>query len=378
MKLHVFNDPHGFIMTLAIKRVLAVGKNEDHLFLNLNDKSIFRHERAVYLRKNIRAYRSYIRQLPGIDAVILYPLDETASHFLHYLLKRFPGIPVNWVFWSYEYYHRPDRYIESLEPFSRKYYQQHIRGWRSIFTPAIDLMKRILSVPVFDRGLMNESYIRVTDFYSFLPRDYRNVFTSIPGNKYVYHPISFLSIEEITGGVKLDDEGLQTTIMIGHSASITSNHAELIDRLSALSLANDYFIPLEYGDLQYGALVREYAGRALGVDRVEFLEKRLSLPEYYHRLSSIGFAVFNFRWQEGLGNILFLLWNGTKLFLREQSSVYQQFDQWGLHVFTIEHDLDATAFADKLSRENAADNRRILEELFSEQRVTVYWRGLVG
>jgi dTDP-N-acetylfucosamine:lipid II N-acetylfucosaminyltransferase len=377
MKLHVFNDAHGFISDLTVKRILAMDPAGDHQFINLTATTIFKHDRMLYLTRNMGAYKKAIKQLPPISCIIFYPLDYIASQFSKLFQQQQPNVQTIWVFWSYEYYHRPDRIMENFGPYSTSYLNSK-KGLLQLGKQAFGaVLKKLAGRPYFQPDICNASYQQVSIFYSFLPRDYRNVFSSVPGNQFRYKPISFLDIEEITKGLPAEPGTLTPEIMVGHSASPSINHYEILQELNHTGVTQPIFIPLEYGDEDYGRRIKSAAKKLFPQQQLSFLEQRLSMQDYYQRLSTVGFAVFNFRWQEALGNILFLLWNGTKVFLRKESSVYIQFEQWGCHIFPVEGSLSASSLSTALSPAQRSDNRRIVEELFNEDQVAQYWKDLI-
>ena len=135
------------------------------------------------------------------------------------------------------------------------------------------------------------------------------------------------------------------------------------------------FIPVAHGELDYRREIKKLALHKFG-DSVKFSEKGLDMQSYFKRISTVGFAIFNFTMQEGLGNILFLVWNGAKIFLKEDSSVYKQFKAWELNIFTIENDLNENNLSNFLDPIAASKNRSILEDMFCETKVKEYWKPL--
>ena len=374
MNLHVFNDTHGFFLNLTVKRFIESDALQNNSFVNLNTRAVFKDSKVKYLKRNRLSFKKYIKALPAIKSVTFYPLDFVASDFLRELKKSQPFIKVNWVFWGYEYYQRPDNYLLNYDSFSSAYYSRDGSIFKNVKKTAAYIIKRILFIPVFNKGSLIKSYSQVEEFYSFLPQDFKNVFQYMKTITCVYHPISFLSIEETNYGIVWGN--VTNEIMIGHAAAPTLNHAEILDILCHTPFSGKLFLPLEYGEEQYRNEIKNKANLLFN-GRTEFLETRLEMQAYYQRLSSVGFAVFNFRWQESLGNIIFLIWNGTKIFLKKESSVYQQFTAWGLHVFTIEHDLNEENIVELLAMEKRLENRNIIENLFSREKVKKYWKRLM-
>lgn len=341
---------------------------EKNIFVNINTHTIYRHGNVRYIPALTGSYKKFIHSLPEIETVHFYPFDVNASWFFLELQKRFPPITASWVFWSYEFYQRPDIPGASLA------WQQETGIFSRTLQALKKPVKKSLGKPVFDAELLNEGYKHLSYFYSFLPEDFQQVKKQFPDLKAQYRPFSFISIQQARGNRTWED-ARSTEVMIGHSASVSLHHAEVIDILAKLELKNPFLFPLEYGDINYGREIKQYASTKLS-GNLSFIEQRMDLPAYAQRLSKVGFAIFNFRWQEGLGNIMLLLWNGTKIFLRENSSAYIQFRKWGLVVFSIENDLDRQNLSTLLSTQDMLLNRERLEGLFSDQQVERYWRPL--
>lgn len=373
MNLHVFNDSHGFVLNVTVDRFEKAGALGNNQFINLRQKTIYKNNRVTYLKKNLRTYKRFVTNCGDIDSVTFYPLDDTAAWFFKEFIKVKPGIRVYWVFWSYEFYHTPGRRELLFDQYSTTYYSQQQTIITQIKRMGTIAVKKLIGIPYHNQKLLNEAWRQVNTFFSFLPQDYKNVFSEVKSDC-TYSPISFLSIEKITNGLKPASIGFK--IMVGHAASPTANHAELFEQLSRIGINNNIVIPLEYGEAQYRLKIKQIAS-GLFPNQVEFLENRLSMTEYYQKLSDIGFAVFNFRRQEALGNILFLVWNGAKVFLNDASSVYKQFRMWGLTVFSISSDLNKNQFEELLSPDEASRNKKILENLFSENKVKKYWEVLM-
>lgn len=373
MNLHVFNDVHGFFLNLTVKRFTENDAMQNNFFINLNNKSIYKNEKVKYLKKNTLSFKQVIKSLPIIQSVTFYPFDFTAAAFLNQLQKMQPSIKVNWVFWGYEFYHRPDNEKQMFDEFSSAYYKKQFSFFKNSKQSLFNIIKSILLVPVFDKQFLADGYAKINRFYSFLPQDFKNGFQN-NNNACEYYPISFLSIEEITE--KIVWGNITNEVMVGHAASPSLNHAEILDMLHAISFSGKLFLPLEYGEEEYRKEIKNKANDLFN-SNVVFLENRLTMPEYYQRLSVVGFAIFNFRWQEALGNILFLVWNGTKIFLKQDSSVYKQFISWRLIVFSIEQQLNKESITQLLTVDERQNNKRIIEELFSEQKVKNYWNALI-
>ncbi len=376
MNLHVFNDAHGFNLNAVVDKFNERDTLSRNLFINLNSRTIYKNKFTSYLRGTLASYRKKIRKLPPVETVSFYPLDYHAAYFLKELKRLQPSVKVNWVFWSYEFYHQPELYPGHLDAFSSAYYRKKNSLATKFLRKLKAGIKKIAGIPVYNRRLLEESRAGLQGFYSFQPQDYKNIFMSgdKPGCR--YYPISFLTIEEMTNNLKKGDGILSGEIMIGHAASPTANHKEIIDKLAEMKIPNNLFIPLEYGEDDYREAIKKVATTRFA-NKVQFLENRLDMEAYFQRLSRISFAIFNFKSQEALGNILFLVWNGAKVFLREESSVYKQFKDWGLQVYSVDHDLNPQNLDAALTLSAITNNKKKVENLLSATRVSGYWTSLM-
>jgi dTDP-N-acetylfucosamine:lipid II N-acetylfucosaminyltransferase len=374
MNLHVFNDSHGFFLNLTVKRFMEKDALATNLFINLNKQTVYTNKNVQYLTKNILSFKAAVKKIPAVNAVIFYPFDFTAAAFLKEFKKKQPAAEVGWVFWGYEYYHRADMNKLNYDKFSLAFYKNDNLLFNIVKTACANILKSILFIPVFNKQRLNNAYRQINKFYSFLPQDFKNVFQKTEKNTCEYCPFALLSINEVNNGIEWGN--VTHEVMIGHSASPTLNHAEILDTIYQFPFSSKIFLPLEYGEDEYRKIIKARAGKLFG-SRVVFLENRLEMKDYYQRLSSIGFAVFNFRWQEALGNIIFLIWNGAKIFLKKESSVYKQFKVWGLTVFSIEDHLNNEGITTILSISERQKNKVVMETLFSEETVMPYWESLM-
>ncbi len=372
MNLHILNDPHGYNLNLVIQHCNKSDSSAKNVFINLNLKPVNKNEQAEYLPQNIVSFKKNIKTLPKLSSVTFYPLDYVAAYFLKELKAKQPEVIVRWVFWSYEFYHLPGRYQKLLKPFSQKIFIE--KKENKILSTIKTVVKKLLNKPVVNIPLLHETYKYVDAFYSFLQQDFINVKNKVPTLQATYHQTSFLSIEQIAGNSD-SQNSLSDEIIIGHSARLTGNHYEILTSISTIDINNRIFIPLAHGDADYKNQIKKNALQYFA-DRVSFLEEELNMQLYFKRISAAGFAVFNFSMQEGLGNILFLLWNGAKIFLQSESSAYIQFKAWGLDIFSSEKDLTVKNLTQLLDTNSAMNNKIILKNLFSENKVKEYWKPL--
>lgn len=171
---------------------------------------------------------------------------------------------------------------------------------------------------------------------------------------------------------------LSRKILLGNSATIENNH---LDALRSLRLAADagyaVTLPLTYGQFpRYKKKIKSRFANDLG-NHVDFLEKHLSLDDYYSHLLEFPTAVFLHRRQQALGNILFLLYAGTKIYLSESNVIYKWLTANQIKVSIFEADFEndvkknQLVWSTDIIEHNRLHTRLLLEH--QKNKATIQW-----
>ena len=103
-------------------------------------------------------------------------------------------------------------------------------------------------------------------------------------------------------------------IQIGHSSTSILNHIDVLENLVKYKNENiKIYIPLSYGNKEYGDRVQEVAIQ-LFRDKVVCIREMMDKDDYMKFLSTIDIAIFNTTRQIGLGNITPLLYMEKNLY----------------------------------------------------------------
>jgi hypothetical protein len=220
---------------------------------------------------------------------------------------------------------------------------------------------------------LKKAYAMVDFFASFLEEDYYVAKSISDNDSMQYLPFAYLSIEQIIDlNLTHDTDG--NTIMLGHASSLESNHYEMITDFSKLDIKKKILIPLAYGNEQYRNDISQYAKESLK-GPLEIMTEKLPAEEYYKKLREVKHAIFNLRVQQGLGNLLGLAYMGAKIYLREETTTYQQFKKWGLWVYNyddIPHEIHNGLTDAQLNL-----NKTIILNLFNKNKVSLHWTPLL-
>jgi hypothetical protein len=276
-----------------------------------------------------------------------------------------------WCFWSADFYGLSKFLPDIYDDFSMKSYIKPNVKW-SVYTYFRERILRLLN----KRYYIFEDYIKSMSsfdyFASFLLEDYQNVKEFSKSNmKHISW--AYLSIDQAIGDNINSSFNNGSKIMIGHSASPSLNHYEVIEKLEKYKVKNTIWMPLSYGDIYYkNLLIKEIKNKNL---KIEIEEEFIKLDLYYKKLEEVGFAIFNIRIQQDFGNIIALLWHGVKIFLRKENSVFIGLKKLGFYIFDVD-EINADSFI-ALNITQREHNRKLLKTYFSDENVNNYYRTIL-
>lgn len=130
---------------------------------------------------------------------------------------------------------------------------------------------------------------------------------------------------------KHNDETVDLNILVGHNGFMFNNHINTLKILNKFKFDNiRLFLPISYGNNPLYGKVSYVEALVSFVNfrysnKVTLLRKLLPNDEYTQFLSKIDVAIFNSSRQNGLGNILQLLYMGKKVYLSKSSPLYDYF-----------------------------------------------------
>ncbi len=145
---------------------------------------------------------------------------------------------------------------------------------------------------------------------ALLEEDYhfvRKKFRTRAKYSYAFYP-NVVFLENLDNAMaRTEKEKRVKKILAGNSASETNNHFEILRSLKKLNIKDNFEIvcPLSYGNEEYASRVINY-GKSLYGERFKALTQLLVPDEYSLILSEVDIAIFNFKRQQGMGNIIAL------------------------------------------------------------------------
>ncbi|MBN1386946.1 MAG: TDP-N-acetylfucosamine:lipid II N-acetylfucosaminyltransferase [Bacteroidales bacterium] len=182
---------------------------------------------------------------------------------------------------------------------------------------------------------------------------------------FAYYPLEFI----MQGNESATVNG--NNILLGNSASFTNNHLEALDILRRMDTGIRKIVaPLSYGNSRYADYIQDKGTELLGENFIP-LRKFMPLNEYTSIIRGCGITIMNHYRQQAEGNILTMLWLGSKVYLNESNTFYQYLKRVGAVIFSMEKDFSEGNLSalENLSHNEIKHNRDILKKEIGEERI---------
>lgn len=290
------------------------------------------------------------------------------SRFRKHLLPFIPtGIPVTWIFYGYEYYHRRAVIREYLGTATRAYYDsmQNPQYYQLKFQRLLDILRR-------EDDQYQKDLQRIDRFAHWNPAEYHMI-----RDRY---DLTHMEYAQFAMGQKIHQnvpDLRHRDLLFGHSGAVTVNHLDGIKALSEELIAgyDRIIIPFSYGsNKRYEALVRKTARNKMG-DKALFLHRFLNRQSYFNVLSRVKLAWMPQMRGMGGGNLLYCLQNHIPIVLPEESGFYRYYTGQGFRVFSMtDHQHKAPVLHDEEKRRN----QELLYQNFGLDTIAEQYRRLVG
>lgn len=121
-----------------------------------------------------------------------------------------------------------------------------------------------------------------------------------------------------------------TTIWLGNSDTPTNNHLDSLSELKQFSGEDIKIIcPLNYGNREYAEQVAKFGSSLFGDTFIPLLDY-IPRERYYQLMDEVDVAIMHHNRSQAGGNIIAFIMKGKKVYLKDQSSISQLFQSWGI------------------------------------------------
>lgn len=294
--------------------------------------------------------------------------------FARTILKIRIKLKIVWYTWGFDIYGLPKIKPHTYAPITDGYLLER--------TPNLRLRRLILKYGLLRKLYFNynkkevdrysiifKSLKKVSYMATYLEEDFLFFSKYYPNHlKFIYCPFS--TIDQYVAGVKVNLLENPINILVGNSNSHESNHLDVFHKLNTSSLPADIkiFTPLSYsGDNDYKEKILDRGKYLLGtkfVPLVDFMER----GEYISVLASCSCGVFYHYRQQAMGNIIAMLYVGSRVYMSKINPAYNFFIKNDIKVFDFDEDFEKYS-NNKLGIEQIKRNRLKLESIFGETKV---------
>lgn len=378
-------------------RILHLAINEkfiDHAYISFenvapgqNDFFIFFDEYTSYIKQTphrVVRYRDRLgfalyRDIARYDLVVVHSLHP----FWRSVINAAPAdVVFVWVGWGYDYYNllHPDpqqlllaatRTLttnNSTEPGAHKAVRAN-HHWPTRLRLLLETLRGLNASQALAIG-------RMALFSPVLPNEYSLVQAAVKQQPFP-KPCqwNYGSLEEVLLKGFIGRQCTGNNILLGNSASATSNHADWLHWLAAQRPQSDILLqrqvicPLSYGDKRYADQIKTL-GQQLFADQFSALTDFMPLADYLDLVASCSHLVMNHIRQQGVGNILIMFYLGATVFIRQENPCYDYFRQLGFVLYSVQQlEQQPALLQQRLSAAEIAQNQRLLFQIWSKQAI---------
>lgn len=358
--LHISKDEKFIDMGLRTFERCSPRNNKLIVLSNKKAKHVTFENKQVIARKKLEALSRNDEFWSGIQIVILHSLCT-------YRISIPKTVKVVWIGFGADYYdmitssesllgHKTRSMLSKNKPRTK----QIIKAIRKILTNAKKSRANFIS--------------RIDYFCPVLTTEYNLI--DWKGRKPKLIDWNYGTLEEDWAKSENGSDITGDSILLGNSATSTCNHIEGIDALKHTSPSSQLIIPLSYGDKEYAKKVRKYAEDHYP-GPVKTLEEFMPFDSYNKLIASCSHVVMPHKRQQGLGNIVSLIYLGAKVFLDKENPTYSFFTEKGLYIFSLD-DINNSTWSNKLTIDEIEENRRILKDIWGKDSIDSKTRQLLA
>jgi hypothetical protein len=311
---------------------------------------------------------SLAKKLPTNSIIIFHSLVSAFFPFINILVGKHILI---WMFFGMEIYNDKDFYkrkklyassTHRLYPTKKESFikslKDNLRPFFRLLRPSLPLSSKEKKKKIFNTfnyiGLL---YKEDFDYISKIAK-----IKSAHHFHYTYYPLE--KIIDINDNPELK----KNKIMIGNSGHLTSNHFDVFKKISNYSLENNEIImPLSYGNGRYIERIKNNIPQQFNKNKMNLLTGFLPLEDYNLILKHVNIFILYTKRQQGVGNVIALIWHGAKVFLSHKNTFYHFLKRIGVIVYCYETELTEKTIKKGLTLQEIKHNRDILYEHLNEK-----------
>lgn len=327
---HLINESGLFLSW--VKQMFNREEFENHyIIINSNGNNSYNENGHLHCDLSKKGKEKSLKVINECDISIHYFLDYTKSELI---LKSNSNVRHFWYFFGADIY-------QQLNIFRKHLYGSETKKWmrfslnykyRLEFRAIKHLFLKQVRTP---KNNLLKSMDRIEKLLWYIEDEIKWINEKVKMPAFAY--FKFFTFKDVIPFDKGNVDVSKKSILIGNSAAIENNHLDVLKVFKNNKIL-DYQIalPLTYGNPEkYKQFVKKKYELFFG-DNFKTQEKSLSLLDYYSWLNGFPTAIMLHYRQQALGNLFYLIANGTKVYLSEKNILLNWFQKNKIEVFSFE------------------------------------------
>lgn len=328
---------------------------------NYSTKFVKISNNVIVLHENSKSQKQILTELGAYNLIVLHGLDDFQCQII---LKANKDQKFLWLFWGYEVYNYKKEYLNAIYGIETRihFIDKQKKGIKNFYLRQyFELVSR----------LKINSRFRAIKRINYFGTLIKEEFTKLKELKIInasFFRFSYYPIEYILEGYE-ESYILGNNILLGNSATPSNNHIEAFEIINKFNLeGRKVIVPLSYGDNRYRDELLKIGNILLNGSFIPLTEFLL-INEYNKIIKKCSIFILNSYRQQGVGNIIAMLWMGAKVFLDERNTAYMYLKRIGCKVFSINKDMDPANenALSPLALSDIKTNREILKNELSKE-----------
>ncbi|MFV9483997.1 TDP-N-acetylfucosamine:lipid II N-acetylfucosaminyltransferase [Christiangramia sp. ASW11-125] len=365
--LHIVDDEK--FIDLAIKQFEKVAPGANLFAVLVNSSS---HELQYINQKGkVKLIWDLEKQLNlyNYDAIFIHYMTEEKCKIINAAPL---NLPVIWLFWGQD----------AQKLFMDRSYKEKTRklikdllGWNEYLYPYTNWIRRLF-LPYKERGRA----MKRINFCAPVISNELELMNDRLSLNLEFIDFSYGSLDDFVTEAIRDLEISGPNILVGNSSTAACNHIESFDFIKEnLDWKHrKIIVPLSYGSKDYRNEILKIGQEYFGENFMP-LTDFLPIQKYNEFLGSCSLAIMNHNRQQALGNIIGLLWLGTKIIMDKNNPLFQFLTSKGFIIQSVQalasDRIDSHSGSLGIKKRN--HNRKLLQLYYSDEVVLEKTKKLV-
>lgn len=304
-------------------------------------------------------------------AIILHSLSYEFARTVNKIKSK---IPICWAAWGYDVYNLPRIEPQIYGPKTNKFLLTSNPG--TLFKRMIlkdDFLRKWIFDGLYTKdnqiSTIYEAHKHIDFFMTFIEDDYK-LFSKFYQNDFTFLYATFSSIDQYLAGYReltvLPDA---ENILLGNSFSPSSNYLDALPVISKVKCKlRRVYVVLSYGINEKHRLKVLSTGRKVLSNKFCPILDFIPRADYIRLLQTCSTGIFNHYRQQAMGNIIAMLYMGSRVYLSIKNPAYSYFLRNGIKVYCFEKDFTEYGIS-RLGKDIVNKNRLQLDSIFDKNKV---------